>query len=283
MPDLRGITWLSGFPKSGNTWLRLLLEAYRCNGALDINDVRICSSDGGAIVVQGVSPMPLDALGFRGEALLRPAALLNLVCRMTPPIMLKTHWVNVQPEGLPPFIPKEFTFKAVHVVRDPRSIVSSFASFFGFSLEKAVATMASKDFTIGGHNEHSRTMVSGWSNHVASWIGETEFPVHIVRYEDLLVDAGKELTEVLEFLEYDVDEKRIDRAVKATELSKLQQFEKKNGFKESIGKNGSFFGKGGTRWQDELGPKWVEQIEEDHRQVMEAVGYLDAPKLQAVK
>ena len=56
--------WLASYPKSGNTWLRLLLEAYRCNGALDINDVRVCISDGAATVTQGVSPMPLDRLNL---------------------------------------------------------------------------------------------------------------------------------------------------------------------------------------------------------------------------
>jgi aryl sulfotransferase len=273
--QLQSVTWLSSYPKSGNTWLRLLLEAYRCNGALDINDIRICTSDGGAPIMQGVSPISLDQLGFRGEALLRPAALLNLFCRLTNPVLVKTHWANVQPPGLPSFIPKEFTEKAVYVVRDPRSVLPSFASFFQFPIDKAIIAMNEKDFVIGGHGIWARSMISSWSNHAASWIGEKDFPVHIIRYEDMATDAAKELTEVLEFLGYEVDEDRVARAVEATRISKLQEAEKEKGFREHRGNSTSFFGNGGgSRWQEELGPKWIKQIEEDHSEMMKTLEYI---------
>lgn len=276
MDDERaGAVWLASYPKSGNTWLRCLLEAYRRNGKLDINDIRISSSDGGATIMQGVSPIPLGQLGFNGEMLLRPAALLNLLARLNRPTWVKTHFANIQPDGLPHCIPKELTEKAVYVVRDPRSVALSVSRFFKFSMEMTVETLRRKDFTIGGDERFSLCLVSSWSNHAASWAGEDKFPLHVVKYEDLVGDAGKELTETLEFLGEEVDSDLVDRAVKATEIEKLRQTEETDGFRENVGaEKGLFFANGGTRWQDELGPKWIAQIEKDHGKVMEMLGYL---------
>lgn len=269
-----GASWLSSYPKSGNTMLRCLLEAYRNDGGLDINDMRISTADGGMAMIQGVSPIPPDALGLRGELLIRPAALLNLFARLPQPLLVKTHFANIQPDGLPPMIPKEFTDRALYIVRDPRSVALSMSRFYQFTIEKTLQAMASNEFTIGGNKDFARCMVSSWSNHVASWVSETGFPVHLVKYEDMVEDAAKELTEVLTFLDIEVDEKRVQKAVKAAELSKLRKVEQDKGFRENVtpGK-GQFFSEGGTRWKDELGPKFIRQIEDDHGTVMQSLGY----------
>lgn len=273
--EREGAVWLASYPKSGNTWLRCLLEAYRRNGVLDINDMRITSSDGGATIVQGVSPLPLSALGFRGEMQIRPAALLNLFARLSKPTWVKTHFANIQPDGLPQCIPHELTERAVYVVRDPRSVVTSFARFYKFPIETACDAMSSKDFTIGGNEAFAKCLLSTWSNHVASWMGEKVFPVHVVKYEDLLDDAGKELTEVLEFLGIEADAATVKKAVNATNISKLQKAEADQGFIENSRKqSGAFFNAGGVRWEDELAPKWIRRIESDHGTVMKQLGYL---------
>lgn len=272
--DRHGIVFVASYPKSGNTYVRLLLEAYRNNGFVDINNLTMVHGDSGATLIQGVSPTPIENLGLRGEALVRPAALLGLYCRLTPPVYVKTHWANIQLEGLPPAIPPDITEKAIYVVRDPRDVFSSFSRFYGFSNEKAADEMNSKEFTIGGQENYARSLVSSWSVHVGSWVGEQRYPVHVVRYEDMLSDPEKELTEILEFLGKDVDEARVKRAVKAASLKKARKQESENGFKEYSGKDQKFFTEGGSRWKDELGPKWIKRIESDHGKVMEQLGYL---------
>jgi hypothetical protein len=271
-----GFIWLASYPKSGNTYLRLLLEAYYCNtSSVDINSVAVTTADVSSTIIQAVSPMPLDMLGFRGEALVRPAGLLNFYTQNTEPVICKTHWANLQSEGLPPFIPKEFTYKAIYVVRDPRSVFPSFSSYFGFPPEQAVEKMASQNFVIGGNKEMAKCLVSSWSVNVGSWVGEKNFPVHVVRYEDMVDNPEKELREVLEFLDKEIDDDRVLRAVDATRIEKLQKDEAENGFSEHRGKSDSFFGNGGgSRWKDEVGPKWIRQIEEDHGEIMRHLQYL---------
>lgn len=273
-----GAIWFAAYPKSGNTWLRLLLEAYRRGGSLDINDVRITTSDMGATLIRGISPVPLDDLSFNGQMLLRPAALLNHLCRLTEPKWIKTHFANFQPDGLPHCVPVELTSKAVYVVRDPRSVLLSVCNFFNMPLEKAVEAMASNTFVIGDNKEYCTTLVSSWSNHVASWVSEKRYPVHVVKYEDMMEDTAKELTEVLEFLEQDVDAKLVQKAVEAASFSGLQKTEQKDGFREHTGNGKRFFNGGGTRWQQELGQKWIDKIQEDHGKVMSSLGYLDQPE-----
>ena len=151
-----GITWVASYPKSGNTMLRMLLEAYHYNSeSIDINNMVLISGDAGATLIQSVSPIPTDDLGFNGEALLRPAMLLNYYCSRTPPVYMKTHFANLQTPGLPPFIPREVTRKAVYIVRDPRDVFHSFASYFNFSPKMTATAMSGKDFTIGGIFDHT--------------------------------------------------------------------------------------------------------------------------------
>ena len=282
----QGFTWLASYPKSGNTFLRLLLEAYKCNGLPDINHMTVSHGDAGLPLMQGVSPLPVNELGFRGEALLRPAALLHLYARLTNPVITKTHWANLSPKDLPPFIPKDFTRKAVYVVRDPRDIFSSLSDYFGFAHKATVEAMRSKEFILGGEQSGaSRCMVSTWSNHVSSWVGEKDFPVHVVKYEDMVESPERELREVIEFMDigWDIDESRLSVAADSVAISKMRRAEKESGFRENRGRGESFFNEGGSRWRHELGPKWIKQIEEDHGEVMRLLGYLDEKvKIKAV-
>lgn len=274
-----GFVWLASYPKSGNTYLRHLIEAYRCNGALDIHYVKSSVGDAGALLVNGVSPMSVEEIGFRGEALIRPCALLNFYARLSDVRpLVKTHWANLTLPGLPPFIPLEFTYKAIYVVRDPRDVFVSMCNYWQYPPSRTADAMSSKEFIIGGSGLYSHCFVSSWSNHAASWIGEKKFPVHIVSYEDMCLDPVKELREVLEYLEVeDIDEDRIAKAAEAADIERVKKQEKeKGGFSENVGKADSFFAHGGgTRWREEIGPKWIERIERDHFDIMGKLGYLD--------
>ena len=236
--------------------------------------MRITSADGGATIVQGVSPIPLGNLGLRGELMIRPCALLNLFSRLSRPIWVKTHFANIQPDGLPRCIPPDFTERAVYVVRDPRSVLLSFSRFFNHPLDVAVDGMMNKDFTIGGTDIHALTLISSWSNHVSSWMGEKDFPVHVVKYEDMQENAEKELTEVLEFLSIEPDEKLVKKAVKASNVSNLKKDEDDQGFRENRRTERGRFFNGERNYKDELGPKYIQRIEDDHGKVMQLLGYL---------
>jgi len=270
------ITWIASYPKSGNTWLRSFLQAYRGGGHLDLNDLHTGYGDSGEHYMRPVSALPLADLQVAGQLLLRPAALLNAMAIMPPPRLFKTHFCNLKPEGVPAYIPGEFTERAIYIVRDPRDVLMSVCRHYGLSTPMGVEMMANKDRRIGGGGQTTQ-IISSWSNHVASWGGEDKYPVHVVRYEDMCSDPVSEFTEVIEFLGWDMDADRIKRSVDAVELSKLRQREDDTGFVENPlhEERGRFFNEGGSRWQDEVGPKWIEQIEKDHGDIMRHMAYLE--------
>lgn len=278
LPESEGITWIASYPKSGNTWVRCLLQAYRTNGFLDLNDLYTVAGDSAAAYTSAVSPIPLKELGQRGHWLVRPAALMMACMGKPVPRMFKTHFPNIALEGLPAFIPPELTARAIYILRDPRSVALSFSKFFSYSIPKTVECMANLKFWIGTEWDiQTAQFLSSWSNHVASWTGsQTKFPVHIIKYEELYEAPRKVLRDLLEFLGIEPEVDRIRRAVEAAELSRLQTVEQEQGFKEYTLKSerGTFFNEGGTRWQEELGARWARQIEEDHGEVMKLVEYL---------
>lgn len=272
-----GLIWLASYPKSGNTWLRCLLEAYRHNGQLDINDMRSVTGDSGRTMTQLVSPIPAAELPDAAIWLLRPAALFQMMPMMKVPRLLKTHFANMQPVGCAPFIPVPFTEKAIYILRDPRSLVRSIANHFGYSHDQTVEFMNDARFSIGtdkSKDPHTTVYVGGWSAHVKSWMDEKQFPVCLLTYEELLENTEETFKGILGFLGWEYDEARLKRAVKAASLGSLRKAEDKHGFQEKSPKTDRFFNNGGTRWQDDLGPKHIRQIETDHGPMMKKWGYL---------
>lgn len=278
-------TWLASYPKSGNTWVRMLIHAYYQNGYVDINNSPYTFGDQGEYWLRAVSPLPIEDLGDSMKLMLRPACLLNQLASMfDDPRIVKTHFANVRVNNLPHFIPHQLTERAVYVVRDPRDVVTSLADYIQIPVEEAVGNMNNDGYAL--QNDCGTThYLASWSTHVKSWLEEERYPVAILKYEDLLEDPLKELLQLLEFLNLDVDKKRAERAVKACEISKLQRQEAKKGFREDLRQEkkpkARFFRKGGSRWLDELDPKFARQIEEDHKSMMEVLGYLNTASLKA--
>ena len=71
-----------------------------------------------------------------------------------------------------------------------------------------------------------------WSMHVESWVSRPNFPVHVMRYEDMLqcpFDTFKAATQVIGL---DVTDIQIQKALDTTQFDKLQQKELTTGFKE---------------------------------------------------
>lgn len=278
-------TWLASYPKSGNTWIRMLIHAYYQNGHVDINHSPFTYGDQGEYWLRAVSPLPIEDLGMEMRVLLRPACLLNQLASMfDEPRLVKTHYANVRVNNYCNFIPHQLTERAVYVVRDPRDVVMSLADYISISVEEATGNMNNDGYALQNDSGLTHYLAS-WSTHVKSWMQEERYPVAVLKYEDLLQDTLGEFIQMLEFCNIRVDKKRAKRAVEACELAKLQRQEAKHGFREDLRADKKphtrFFRKGGSRWLEELDSKFAKQIEEDHKDMMTALGYLNSVSLQA--
>ena len=266
------INWITSYPKSGNTWVRMLLNAYFDNGHLDINVMPWGVGDNRRFPYQAVSPIPIDKLTRHDVVLLRPAALMNLIESIgQKPLIVKTHHCNGTIDDIP-LIPERLTKRAFYVVRDPRDVAISWANHTNVSIDEAISDMADTHWTIGEDASFFHTL-SSWSNHVNSWLSEKPYNVHLIRYERLLTAPGEVLSAILDAIGFEnVSCDRIDRAVKATEFAALQEQEKNNAFEESP-EGVKFFREGKSTWRDILSLEQVERIESDHYKTMENLGY----------
>lgn len=266
---LEGVWWLASYPKSGNTWLRMLFTAY-WTGGVDINaNTGLTVSDSDMYTYGAVSPLALEKLEHKHFLFFRNAVLMHLIAaRRKSPLLMKTHNSNISVDDFR-LIPPELTLGAVYLVRDPRDVVCSFARHLNQTINQTIALLEEDQAILATESRPVPSWLTSWSRHVDSW----DRPQALrVRYEDLKEDTEGWFTKILEHIGETVDAERVRAAVKMCALTRLREQEDKYGFIER-GKQERFFG-GGKGWQNELTTKQANRIEEDHGEMMSHMGYL---------
>ena len=258
------ITWLASYPKSGNTWIRLLLNAY-LNENNDLNKIYVAENDNKPYHYYALSPK--KDLTHDESLLLRTAALFHLAHNKAQ--VLKTHNANCRLTGIG-LIPELLTKNAVYIVRDPRDTVLSLARHFGQTIDEAIDALNDKSRSID--TPPTFHYMGDWSFHVNSWMDST-FPVHVVKYEDLISDPRGTFSKLLPFLDIQPDGDRIEMALNLTEFETLQAKERETGFNEKSSYQDVFFKHKGSRWREVLTNEQRNKIESAHSETMLKLGY----------
>src|SRR5690606_6281318 len=195
------------------------------------------------------------------------------------PLFLKVHdrWRRT-PDGGSLF-PPETTAATIYIVRDPRAVAPSYANHYAISIDEAIDQMAMPDITISKPLDRLRSQLpqpmGSWSQHVTSWLDQTELPVHLVRYEDLHATPEAHFAEILRRAGLPMAADRLAAALAQTRFERLQAQEAAVGFRERLSAAPRFFRQGRPdRWREELTPAQIARIERDHGAVMERLGYL---------
>lgn len=269
--------WVSAFPKSGNTWVRLFLSAYINGGTVNINDLprRTSNSDLMPYYYHSLSPVPVKELTTYGVLCLRNAVLQH-VCHLggSWPIFLKTHHANMCMNEFR-LIPEIVTESAVYIIRDPRDVAVSLSKHNDESIDKVIEDMGQINCALHSKVEHESSLfhlISSWSNHVDTWM-QAEFPCEAFTYEKLVLEPEDGFKRLLDFLNFSFDQKVFYDSLEATKFESLKGQEDEKGFREAA--NGSFFNQGQVgNWKNVLTTKQADKIVEDHGHVMERLGYL---------
>lgn len=268
------LNFVASYPKSGNTWVRLVLETY-AHGEEQM-DQWVQYDDASPWHFQVVSPFPLQDIGLPAEVRLRPAALLVLArsIGVDGPSLVKSHHANCKIGGMPFFKPV-WTRKVINPVRDPREVCCSAKDHFGFETYMETARfMNNSEASIGG-GEKVHHMLGSWSDHAESWLGDTEIDVHTVRYEDMHAHTVESFAEIIEFMGIEPDRERLKEACEACSFEHLQEVEEKAGFPEQSPNHDQFFRSGQTDgWKEELPGEVAQKIVDDHMDTMEEMDYL---------
>lgn len=274
MPD--GVVWLASYPKSGNTWMRVLLSNLTSGGERpeDINDLSrrdgIASSRS---TFEWQTLVDSDLLTADEIERLRPAAHDADAASRPGAAFIKAHDAYTRlPDGTP--LLGRAARAALYLVRDPRDVAVSLAFHAGSGLDEAISLMNRPNGAFGGSHLQVRHRLTDWSGHVRGWLGQTDLPVHLIRYEDLQADTLEVFRRALDFLGVHCDKKAVARAVCHADFAELQRQERENGFRERVEGQAMFFREGCVGgWRRHLSAAQVRAVETAHAAAMARLGY----------
>jgi len=284
---MKTLTWLASYPKSGNTWARMFLSVYRSSGqsisSLEkVNAVTASESRYSDFVE--ISGRPRTDLTELEIDRMRESVQHRLAASGRSDRVYKTHNARVRHNGFP-LIRREFTKSAIYVCRNPLDIVDSLADHVNFSHDEVIDLMNSPAHRMGGQDSPLVTQhLDTWSTHASSWNSATEFPLLLLRYEDLKANPVERFRDVVKFMDWELNEDRLEAAVAATKFENLRTMEEKQGFAEKSlrSRSGRFFRSGvAGAWPQRLTKQQAARIIEHHGTVMQQLGY-EIPDLDAV-
>jgi hypothetical protein len=283
----RPIVWLASYPKSGNTWFRILLSNYLSNESQPVS-INALGSSGNLHSIASARHLVSETLGVDSSDFseddcedLRPEVYRAIASSATRTPYMKIHDANgITPSGAP-LIPADATALAIYLVRNPLDVVPSFAHHSGLSLDQAIERMSDPSYAFCSHSrglpQQLRQRLLTWSQHVDSWTQQQAFPVHVIRYEDLLSNPSSVFEQAIVALKLPVDANRISRAIEFSSFEQLQRQEADlGGFLEAPLKVERFFrsGRAGT-WRAILTDAQFARVIDAHRSVMHRFGYVE--------
>src|SRR5262249_29263640 len=116
---------------------------------------------------------------------------------------------------------------AIGIVGDPGAIALSLANHRGTTTDGAIAFLNDANAEFSGERDglprQLRQKLLNWSQHVASWLEQRDIRTHLVRYEDLAADTADVFRDALSFAGVSATDEAIQRAVKCSNLLRLQQ------------------------------------------------------------
>jgi hypothetical protein len=284
--------WLASYPKSGNTWFRILVANLGEAAPVDINNL----AEGGGIAsarawFDSVMLFPSGLLTHDESEAMRPLVYGELARHAeeeedADPAegdarFVKTHDAYVHTaSGAPLMGGARGASGAILVVRDPRDVAISFANHNASSIDAAIALMGNPEAALSRpHNrqhDQLRQRLMRWCDFNASWLDQTDLPVHLVRYEDMLADTAGALRRALAFAGRDISAEDAAQAAAFADFGQLRQQEEARGFREKplFGSQSTFFRRGiAGAWRDELTAEQAARIEADQGAMMARLGY----------
>ena len=293
------IVWLASYPKSGNTWLRAVLTHYLRNGGergpkgeCGSHGERVSHGEPASINTLLGRPLAsdrktfdelveLDSSDLTPDEVLhyQPSFRESLAEALPPPAFVKTHDAYLRLPGGGMLFPKAATAGVIYLVRNPLDVAVSYAHHLNRSIDDTVAWMADQSACEGSVPHRLTTRLpeplTTWSGHVSSWLDQTELPLHVARYEDLLEDSLAGFGAIVRFAGLDRDGARLARAVARAAFPRLRAEEEAFGFIDKQPTAPSFFRAGvAGSWRSALSARQVRALVDTHGTVMERLGYL---------
>ena len=234
------IIWIASYPKSGNTWVRSLIS------------LLLFSKDG---KMNNFGPLRMI------EQYPTKKFFFDLVKDYDDPIQIQKNWINSQKiinkdkkirffkthhlfckYGDNAFTDDANTLGVIHVVRDPRNIISSLKHHWNLkNLDEAKKKIFDEQlmtgFKVKTNNAYSfPVMISSWANHYNAW-KKIKKNYILIKFEDLINNPKKELLKVIKYLnkikKIEISEDKINNILKTTSFDNLKKLEEQGFFEEA--------------------------------------------------
>jgi len=274
------ILFIPSYPRSGNTFTRILLCNYVAAGDEDFDLDHLqdaIPADTSEFLWQGVPDYGTQEVSARNNRRFRRQVVADYRRRQSafPLRALKTHTANLPAFGAPAF-DIEPQDRIIHLVRNPLDVVLSDADFNDHDIDRSIALMGNSGTCVGGDTLGSIEVRGSWRENVSSWLDTDACPNLLVRYEDLRADTGAVLRQMIAFIGLPLDDNRLSLAVERSSFSRLQRQEQEKGFAEAPAKtrSGRFFREGRSgQWQTALSRDQARRLADQCGDVMQRLGY----------
>tara|TARA_Y100000590_G_C15677794_1_gene998655 strand:- start:634 stop:1479 length:846 start_codon:yes stop_codon:yes gene_type:complete len=280
--DNNKFIWLTSYPKSGNTMIRLFLSTYffTNDGKIDSfkNIKHITNFQNLILALDNVPTYKDFQKDFTKICPLWIKAQKINAKKIKKSLLVKTHSFMGKINNYP-LTNKEYTKGFIHIVRDPRSVIISNMHHYNLSIEESFGNITDdKRFSLGT-GAPVPEIISSWKNHYISWKKYSlDVPSITIKFEDIITDPKKNFLDILKFLQkimsFKIDERKYNNSIEAVKFQNLKKLEQNIGFDEKLYGN-SFFRKGlSNEWKDSLPKKIQNKIEEVFYKEMIELGYL---------
>ena len=285
------IIWLASYPKSGNTWLRFFIISLLLK---DNNEISLKH-------LEGIKQFPTNYHYKNFKITRADLGNLNEVCKYWIDAQkfinsdkkirfFKTHNALFKLDNNI-FTNEENTLGVIHIVRDPRNVLTSVNNHFHHKTFEESKNFIMDDrkgifnkSKIEKENIFTLPQVIGsWRTHYQSWklIKKNYL---LVKYENLIDNPEFEFKKIANYLEpllkVKFNNENILRAIKLSSFDRLKKIEEKEGFVESVknietGKKETFFNLGPNNdWKEILDKKTSDEISKKFEPEMQELGYI---------
>ena len=293
--NTKKIFWICSYPKSGNTWLRLILAGlfFTDNGKLNnfnlLNKIPKFDLLENFKFIKDLSEQDYNLIfkkkAYDEESLITYSKYWIEAQKRKNIIegnfsFFKTHNARVKINSNY-YTTSKTTLGFIYITRDPRDIVISYSNHMKKSVDYTIDFLLNGQ--IMGKEMNIKIMpeiILNWKDNYVSWKKFTDVPSLFLKYENMLDDPNKEIIKIINFLNknFNIEIKnkieKIKNIIKSTNFSKIEKLEKKIGFKENL-KLEKFFRVGKkNQWKNKLTPNQLSLIQNSFEKTMMELKYL---------